>query len=305
MGSDTIEDITTQNGLIEHSVLEKIIDQPENFIDESRPFECSDKNSISPNMLPLPEKLEDQIQDIKIDDISQLIAIKVRLSRETNGNHSKELKFNPEIAPSSAVVDCTQNKSNNSDTFDIIQTDSSVDDRKFDQHQSEFEYDLMKSSSIQKPISLNCNKQTRFSADSDEDKENVEKRESPKYLALNSKQNMDETQEYPINQTIMETNQDVQRNSFLMDTVVEENFAPPNPGTTKYCSTAYKKDRTRESREFPSSSGSVMQEKEKSSEIVRTLFINEKKDVKAKISLFEKGGNYDPNLDAKELASET
>ena len=303
--SDTIEDITTQNELIEHSVLEKIIDQPENFIDQSRPFECSDKNSISLNMLPLPEKLEDQIQDIKIDDISQLIAIKVRLSRETNGNHSKELKYNSEISPSSAVVDCTQNKSNNSDTFDIIQTDSSVDDRKFDQHQSEFEYDLMKSSSIQKPISLNCNKQTRFSADSEEDKENVEKREPPNDLALNSKQNMDETQEYPINQTIMETNQDVQRNSFLMDTVVEENFAPPNPGTTKYCSTAYKKDRTRESREFPSSSGSVMQEKEKSSEIVRTLFINDKKDVKAKVSLFEKGGNHDPNLDAKELASET
>ena len=50
---------------------------------------------------------------------------------------------------------------------------------------------------------------------------------------------------------VMESNQVLRKDSFLMETVMEDNFSPPNPANTKYCSTAQKKDGTRgDSQEF-------------------------------------------------------
>ena len=74
----------------------------------------------------------------------------------------------------------------------------------------------------------------------------------------------------------MESNQGIRKDNFLMDTIMEDNFIPPSPDNIKYCSTALKKERTRgDSQEF--SIAAAVQEKEKSSEIARELFGNDKK----------------------------
>ena len=231
----------TQTELSEYSTSNKLMSNHEDHDNISKISDKSEKSEFRSNNVPLPVTLEDRHKDETVDDISLLIANKVRLSRERNCNSLQPLM--------EGLVHVE-------DTFTRVQPEVSRSERE---------------------LSVDLSLETIVNTDVGKDE---------------------------VDQTIMETNQDVQRNSFLMDTVVEENFIPPNPGSSKYCSTAYKKDRTRvESQEF---STSAMPEKERSSEIVRTLFAkNSKTDVKAKVSLLDKMNENKSSQNEKELASET
>lgn len=239
--NDNKDCFITQTELSEYSTSNKLMTNHEAHDNISKISDKSGKTEFCSNNLPLPVTLEDRHQDETVDDISLLIANKVRLSRERNYNSLQTPIEDPVRVE---------------DTFTREQPEVSSSER-------ELTVDL----SVETIVKIDVCK--------------------------------DE-----VDQTIMETNQDVQRNSFLMDTVVEENFIPPNPGSSKYCSTAYKKDRTRaESQEF---SSTAISEKERSSEIVRTLFAkNSKNDIKAKVSLLDKMNENKPCQNEKELASET
>ena len=239
--SDTNDDLITQKEITDSSASCKFTSIAKAHVKSAKMAEELDINGFSANNMPLPETLEDHNKDQTLDDISMLIANKVRLSRERNNSSLRQ-----EIKGFAHVEE----------SFTSLEVEP---------------LSLAKESFVE----LNIESKVKTAIDKDE-----------------------------IDQTIMETNQDVQRNSFLMDTVVEENFIPPNPGTSKYCSTAFKKDRTRgESQEF--SSNVVMQEKEKSSDIVRTLFAKEDCENKAKVSLFNDVNEKKPNSTENDLASKT
>ena len=69
--------------------------------------------------------------------------------------------------------------------------------------------------------------------------------------------------------SIMESNQEQKQLNFLLDTIREEDFIPPDPESKKYSSTAHKKDRSRNNTDEYSISSQV---REKSSEMKRELF---------------------------------
>ena len=69
--------------------------------------------------------------------------------------------------------------------------------------------------------------------------------------------------------SVMESNQEQKQLNFLLDTIREEDFIPPDPESKKYSSTAHKKDRSRNNTDEYSISSQV---REKSSEMKRELF---------------------------------
>ena len=252
--------------------------------------------AFSPNYSPLPETLEDRVHDEKLDDISLLIANKLRLSRERNENILQIQQTDSSEAILTTVETTPVNKKelSHASTFNIIQLE----------HQAlASNHSVREVVSTEKTISLNLDEEMNCSPKQKEAKINREGDLSPN-LDLGTEENPKRVQIFEPDLTVMETNQIVKPDSFLMETVLEEDFIPPNPGCTKYCSTAYKKDRTRgESQEF--STSSVTHEKERSSEIARTLFASNKSDTKPKASVFNKIEKKTPCSKVSELASET